>query len=351
MQFDAHRYYTVQDRSHISSAKKEISKLAESQGFDEGLVGRIDIIISEMSSNLVKHNTTSGEILVKFIYKNKIPGIEILSLDNGPGMSDTHRMLQDGVSTYGSKGEGLGAIRRLSDEFDIYSQAGIGTVILSRLFMKSASETQAPKPPKPKLVFNAIMVPKKGETLAGDGWFVAEKDKKLFILTLDGLGHGPDAHMAAQAAIQSFSMCKGMLPSLHLRHIHESIKKTRGCVGTVMRIDPKEKDVKYCGIGNISGRMFWTERSKSLISYNGTLGHNIPNSFNDQSIVLDERCMIVFHSDGIKSRWEITKYPDLHKHDCSVVAGVLYKDNNRGTDDSLVVVVKYNYPYDERRDC
>jgi len=50
--------------------------------------------------------------------------------------------------------------------------------------------------------------------------------------------------------------------------------------------------------------------------------------------------LLVLHSDGIKTRWDLSKYPSLHRHDVSIIAAVIYKDNSRHSDDSLVVVVR-----------
>jgi anti-sigma regulatory factor (Ser/Thr protein kinase) len=61
-------------------------------------------------------------------------GVEVISIDNGPGIADIKKMMVDGSSTKQTLGNGLGAIQRLSDKFDIYSQKDWGTIILSRIF-------------------------------------------------------------------------------------------------------------------------------------------------------------------------------------------------------------------------
>jgi anti-sigma regulatory factor (Ser/Thr protein kinase) len=339
MQFSAHTSFAISDRSYMSSAKRDIARMADSIGFNADQKGKIDIIISELTSNLIKHNTVHGEILIKPLFDTKPFGIEILSVDNGPGMHDSKRMMEDGVSTYGSKGEGLGAIKRLSDQFDIYSLPEIGTFILSRIFIKNESITSSIKP-KPKLKVNVVMVPKSGEIVCGDGWAEVENDDKIIILAADGLGHGKDAHQASVEAINLFTTCMLCVPSEILKLIHNSIKKTRGIVGGIAKIDFKEETLSYCGIGNISGRIISKDGSKSLVSYNGTVGHNIPSNFHDHTYKWDPSNILILHSDGLKSRWDISKYPGIEKHDGSLIAAILYKDNTRRTDDALVIVAR-----------
>jgi anti-sigma regulatory factor (Ser/Thr protein kinase) len=324
----------------MSSAKRDITKIADSIGFNPDQKGKIDIIVSELSSNLIKHNSLHGELLVKPIFENNLKGIEILCIDNGPGMHDTKRMMEDGVSTYGSKGEGLGAIKRLSDEFDIYSLPDIGTFILSRVFIKDESHYSPIKPQKPKIKIKVVMVPKAGETECGDGWAKVENDDQVVLFAADGLGHGKDAHAASEEAKNIFKDCIQCIPSDLLKLIHNSIKRTRGIVGGIANINLQDGSLSYCGIGNISGRIITHDGSKSLVSYNGTIGHNIPGNFHNHTYKWDPSTMLILHSDGLKSRWDLNKYPGIEKHDTSLIAAVLYKDNTRKTDDALVIVAR-----------
>ena len=164
------------DRSYLSLVKRDITKLAETYGFSETELGKINIVVSEMATNLVRHTTGGGEILVKPTDPD-LKGIEIICLDHGPGMANPERMMEDGISTFGGSGEGLGAIKRQSSFFDYYSRPETGTILLSRIFKNVASETQIPKPPK--LEIGSVMVAKNGETICGDGWHCRQIDGKI----------------------------------------------------------------------------------------------------------------------------------------------------------------------------
>src|SRR5690606_29918482 len=149
-------------------------------------------------------------------------------------------------------------------------------------------------------------------------------------LALDGLGHGTHAKEAAQLAVQTF--CENPIPdpAQALQVIHNGIRRTRGAVGFAASIDFTQNKFTYCGIGNISGKLFSMESSlgslsyKNVISYNGILGHNIPGTFNNQSLDWNRNKVLIVHSDGLKSRWDLSRYPNLHRHLPTTIAAVLY---------------------------
>jgi anti-sigma regulatory factor (Ser/Thr protein kinase) len=341
MDANQHYRFTIPDRSFASLTKKDITRLAESFALSESAVGKVNIIVSEMLSNLEKHAPQGGELLVKAIDK-PIKGIEIICLDNGPGMNDPTCMLEDGVSTYGSAGEGLGAIQRQSDVFDLYSYPGVGTVIVSQVYKSGSS----PRSNQQRYDIGSIMVSKPKEVDCGDGFVVVHQDNGVYLVALDGLGHGANAKEASQLAVTTFCDQPKSDPADSLRTIHNNIRRTRGAVGFVAFIDTQKLHMTYCGIGNIAGKIFSTDNTlgnlpyKNIISYNGILGHNVPGSFSNHTLEWSRNSILIVHSDGLKSRWDLSKYPNLQRHMATTIAAVLYKDNSRHTDDTLVLICK-----------
>src|SRR5690554_4666932 len=195
-----HKSYRFNERSFLNLIKREVGKKAIKSGFSPEQIGRIDIIISEMTTNLLKFGERKREFLWKQINQNGSTGIEMIAMDKGPGIPHVYQAMQDGYSTSGTAGEGLGAVKRLSDFFDIYSQTDGGTVVLSRCFVKESGTLAGP------LTVGAVSLAKPGQEDCGDGYRIEyDPDKKLFrILLLDGLGHGTDAHHAAQLALKQY---------------------------------------------------------------------------------------------------------------------------------------------------
>ncbi|WP_276496497.1 ATP-binding protein [Pontibacter litorisediminis] len=341
MDVKQHQRFLIPDKSYASIAKRDIARIAESVGMSANEVGRLNIVVAEMVSNLAKHAAQGGELLVRPLGA-PADGIEVICLDSGPGMADPSKMQEDGVSTFGSAGEGLGAIKRQSDMFELYSQQGVGTIILSRVYKNPKSVKQQTKLHD----IGYVLVPKPKETLCGDGLAIIEKEKELYLLALDGLGHGANAHEAAQQAVQAFTSSPALLPTDALRLVHQSIKRTRGAVGFVANISANSWRMSYCGIGNIAGKLYTPDASfsnapyKNMISYNGILGHNIPTTLNNQELEWGRHRMLILHSDGLKSRWDLSRYHALNRYSPTTVAALLYKDNSRQTDDTMVVVCR-----------
>ena len=67
------------------------------------------LVVTEAATNLVKH-AQAGQLLLRTLDEAEGPGVELLTLDTGPGMANVGQCLQDGYSTAGSPGTGLGAI-------------------------------------------------------------------------------------------------------------------------------------------------------------------------------------------------------------------------------------------------
>nr|WP_199156757.1 serine/threonine protein kinase [Pedobacter sp. ASV2] len=321
------------DRSYFSLLKKDIHQRLLDAGMDEARIAQVDIIAAEMTSNLFKY-ADQGEILFGLFSENGVPYVELISIDSGPGMQYPSRMMQDGISTSNTLGAGLGSIKRLSDTFDIYSMPGWGTILLSRTYIGNRPIT------KKGLIVRPLVVSKPGERISGDGFVCRISDDNYKLLLGDGLGHGPEANHAVNEAAKIFKVFPEDSPTETLRFIHSSIRKTRGMVANVTHYDSLKGVWSSAGIGNIMAKWLGPASSKNHMSYNGIVGHNIPNTMNDQLCSTTEYNQLILCSDGIKTRWEISKYPGILKHDPSVLAAAIYKDHARRTDDMSIIVIK-----------
>lgn len=124
--------FPVVDSSQVGEARRIAGRFATELQFSEQQSGNLAIAATELANNLHRYGQ-DGKLILQALPTSQGSGIEILSIDSGPGMADVYRCLEDGVSTGGTPGNGLGAVRRLSDEFDIFSTVPGGTVVLSRI--------------------------------------------------------------------------------------------------------------------------------------------------------------------------------------------------------------------------
>jgi anti-sigma regulatory factor (Ser/Thr protein kinase) len=330
-----HLRLNAADRSYFAILKKEIHALAADAGFSEKRLAELDIIVAEIVSNLGKH-ANGGEIFVKLIELKKNQGIEIIAVDNGPGMSDVKTMMLDGTSTKNTLGQGLGAIKRLSDECQVYSQKGWGTILLTRIYNEEVPIARKRTP----IDVRSFLIPKPGETECGDGFYCKQTRDHLRLFLGDGLGHGKDAAIAVNKAIGAFKLSYEESPVEILRFINQSVKKTRGLVATVAIFNIKERKWKICGVGNIATKIHGVSLSRNYSSYNGIVGLNMPNTMSDHEFDYEPGQLMVMCSDGLKSKWEFLKFPGILRHDLSLLNAALFKDFARNTDDVSIASCK-----------
>jgi anti-sigma regulatory factor (Ser/Thr protein kinase) len=320
--------FPVDDASRVAEVRRATAALAQAEGLDEILAANAALVATEICTNLLKH-AKQGEVLLSPLSDRAEPGIEILAIDRGPGMTDIAGCLVDGFSTASSSGTGLGAIARLSQEFDIHSDQPRGTVLVARIRRPECVRTK----------ISGVVKPMIGEDLCGDSWDFYERDGVISIIVADGLGHGVMAARASAEAIAAFRRSDGDLPKAILERVHGSLRSTRGAAVAVAHIDRALATVSYAGVGNVAGQLVGGVKPQILVSHNGTAGYHSPR-LQEFSYVLPEVALLVMHSDGLHSRWNLDDYPGLRRRHPSIVAGVLYRDAARHRDDACVVVAK-----------
>lgn len=335
MEFNLHRRFKIEDRSYASILKKELKAACDELGIPAAKAAKADIIVSELISNLLKHVARGGEILMRACKKGELKGVEMISVDGGAGM-DIPKMMKDDVSTTGTLGQGLGAISRLSDEFDIFSEKSWGTMIVSRVYEKDLDTGY--KPGFTDFHVSAVNVPMKQETTCGDGWNFIRKGNKISVIGVDGLGHGPEAQEAARKIIEIHAEDPFLDPVMLIRYIHSKARKTRGAVVMCTVIDLDARKLYACGVGNITGKIASGLLVKNIISHNGIIGYNIPNTMSTGVFDFTQRDTLLLYSDGIRSGLDLGKHPGIMRCDNSILAAAVYKDYTRTTDDTMVLV-------------
>lgn len=325
---------TVQDPSQVAGARRAAAENAERLGFPESDAGRVALVATELATNLVKHGR-GGEILIGAYEEGDGPGVELLALDRGPGIPNLNRAIEDGYSNAGTAGNGLGAVVRQSSFVDVASWPGVGTAILARLAPgRSRLET-----PNGKAGWGAVSVPKPGENVCGDSWSVRDGGGTCTLLVADGLGHGPEAAEAAVEAVRLFHRFSGhQVPTL-LDYVHGGLRATRGAAVAIARIEPASRKIIYAGIGNVSGAIAAHGQLRRMVSMAGTAGHNA-RKIQAFDYPFDSG-LIIMHSDGLVSNWSLDRYPALFAYHPTLIAGVLYRDLARRSDDATVLVGKW----------
>ena len=158
-------------------------------------------------------------------------------------------------------------------------------------------------------------------------------------MVVDGLGHGVLAAEAAREAERVLAATRESSPHNIVHDAHAALKKTRGAAIGVARIQPEQGLLCFAGVGNVSASIVAPGVSRSMASHNGTLGHQVVK-VQEFTYPWNPDSILVMHSDGLTSRWDLERYPGVWSKHPSIIAALLHRDFSRGRDDATVLVAK-----------
>jgi serine/threonine-protein kinase RsbT len=116
----------IATNADIVEARRVARQLATEVGFSSTEATLVATAISELARNIVSYAGT-GRVKVRKEFRGTRTGITVVAEDEGPGIADIARAMQDGYSTGKGLGLGLPGTRRLMDELDVASTLGVGT--------------------------------------------------------------------------------------------------------------------------------------------------------------------------------------------------------------------------------
>lgn len=326
-----HLAFPMDDASRVGEARRYAVQVAHEAGFDQTEAGRVALVVTELGNNLVRH-ARRGRLLVatRAGYRQ----VEVLAIDDGPGIADLRRCLGDGYSTGGTPGTGLGAVQRLAHTFDIHSSVPDGTIVVARLQGGAAAGDDSAG-----LCSGAVSLPAPGETACGDSWAVAVDGPLAAVLVVDGLGHGPEAAHAAHEAVRIFGGEPWAAPREQLARLHAGLRGTRGAALTVLRADGEAGSIRSAGAGNVLARLVSGTSDRTLLGQHGTAGLQIRTP-EEVTTPWPPHALLVVHSDGIESRWQPDVLRGVLGRDPVLAAALLLRDHCRGRDDATVLVLR-----------
>ena len=322
------RWVRVEDPSAASACRGAAQALASRLQFPAARADQLALAVTEAASNLHKH-ASAGSMLLRITRDGDRPGIELVTIDAGPGLRDAGAALRDGHSTSGTLGIGLGTIARLADFCDLYSAQGRGTALVARFWPE-------PRPgPAPRQA--GLVRPISGETECGDVFGAAETGGAVTGVLCDGLGHGPLAASAALAAVAAVLEDPAAEPAALVERAHRRVAHTRGgAIGVVRVTGPS---IRYAGLGNIAATILAGGERKGMLSVPGIVGHQA-RTIRQFDYTAPPGAAVVLHSDGISARWDPAALPGLNARDPLVVAATLLAQAGSHRDDAGILVLK-----------
>ena len=177
------------------------------------------------------------------------------------------------------------------------------------------------------------------ESVNGDTVFVDVKQEEMFLGIVDGAGHGPEAHSIAQTCRAFFEENKSTeLPAL-MQSLHEKLCGTRGGVAIVGKLDFERLQLRYVGVGNIVLRKFGVVMKRE-VTQEGVLGYHV-RTLREKMLQLSRGDVVVMHTDGITSQFDINDYPQILRDDAKTIANKLLEKFSKNNDDATCLVVRF----------
>ncbi|TWO70151.1 anti-sigma regulatory factor [Caenimonas sedimenti] len=112
----------------MTIARRAVTACATRLNFGDVERTKLVTAASELGRNVLVHGA-GGTMTISELQRAGRTGIELCFADQGPGIPDIGRAMQDGFTTARSLGLGLGGARRLVNEFEIVSEPGMGTKV------------------------------------------------------------------------------------------------------------------------------------------------------------------------------------------------------------------------------
>ncbi|MFH8462473.1 ATP-binding SpoIIE family protein phosphatase [Streptomyces sp. NPDC017991] len=386
-------------RDGSEGARGAAAALGRRIGLGEQRTAELVLAVTELATNLTKH-AIDGSLLLRVLRNDTTAGVEVVAVDAGPGMADVPAALRDGMSTLGSLGIGLGAIHRLADSLHIHSRPGLGTVQLARFWPRPVHPRVAGEPPVGGITRpisgeevcgdawaartdNGVAAPPAPTEKAGDPYSsatgapdwaaltgirppaaqtrtalghntslraertgrpapvrasVAGPGAGMLVMSCDGLGHGPMAAAAAQAAVRAFRTGTARTPEQVMEQVHRALRGTRGAAVAIARLEPDGR-LLFCGVGNITAALVTRTSRTTLLSHPGITGHQM-HQLRVYEHHLPADAVLVMHSDGLSDRWSHTDLAGLLHHPPALIATALMRQTGTRRDDASAVIAK-----------
>jgi len=181
-----------------------------------------------------------------------------------------------------------------------------------------------------------------GAAESGDLHVVAPCAGSVLVAAIDGLGHGPEAALAARvaAAVLSQHAEEPLIPLM--QRCHEELRRTRGVVLSMASFDWRCGRMEWLGVGNVEGALHRAQQSAnpprdSLVLRGGVVGYQIP-PLRTAARQIAPGDVLVFATDGVRS--DFTAYSPLGR-DMQEASEAMLARFGKDTDDAMVFAIRY----------
>lgn len=306
----------TRDEASVAAARVQVRALADTLGMPVVEAEATALITSELGHNQLRH-ARRGWIEIRPWGDD---GIEVVASDAGAGIADVAGAFSPRAPTT-SLGAGLGTVRRLASELDVHIQQGEGCAFAARV---------RPGGRRGREVFG-LGRPHPEERVSGDVLAWHRAGDRLVVALVDGLGHGPLAREAADAAVDGLHAEEALDASL--RRIHDRITGTRGASLAIARIHADVADIVV--VGNVRVGAFGPSGVRRASQTPGTLGlRGGARTVHPDTLRLGPQDRLLLWTDGLRDQLTVDRVLPSFQ-----LAPHLLAQWGRDTDDATIVVV------------
>ncbi len=330
----------VQHESGQVLLRSKLRAVSRRMGFSQLTRERMELVCNEMVTNQIKFALGSGLVQV---WESRLPrpALDIFAIDYGPGIPDLDRAQRDGYTTANTLGKGLGAIRRLAHESEMYSVPDTGTdqlpwhgaAVWAR-FYDAESHPVRSTPASYGLCLRAHQ----DSLFNGDALAVNLNGTRTRWLHVDGLGHGREAAEAVRGVDQVLHI-DAPLETLMQNIDRRMTAGGRGAVGLLCEIEHASNTLSFVGVGDMSAYLICNGERRSITFSPGILGHD-HRSLRAESLSFPPQALFFTCSDGLRRNWTLRSFPGLWRLHPQLIAFLLAQVTSRGNDDRSLFVIR-----------
>ena len=319
--------------------RSKLRAVSRRMGFSDLKREYMELVCNEMVTNQNKYAAGNGLVQI-WETSDPVPTLDLFAFDYGKGILNVRNAIQDGYTTAGTMGKGLGAIQRLSDQSEIYSlpvehakdSDWHGTAVWSRFYLGDTD---------PEYFHDLGIYTRayQDSTFNGDLIQVRTGESKTRWLHMDGLGHGREAAEVVEG-IGQFLDSETPVDGL-MQRLSSALQGTRGAVAMICEVDSISRNMTICGVGDMVAHLISRGEKKAISFSPGVLGH-AHRSLETFSYDFPDQALLITASDGLRRSMTLRSFPDLWRLHPQLIALVLGQVVGRHNDDRSVFIIRVN---------
>lgn len=318
--------------------RSKLRAVSRRMGFSEVQRERMELVCNEMMTNQSKYAGGNGEIQL-WEAADPRPALDLFALDRGPGVSNLPAAMEDGFSSSGSLGKGLGAIRRLTHACEFYTlPRGIepespwhGFAVWARFFLDE-------RPSASTYEFGSYLRAYQDGVYNGDCIRLRLHNGTVQWLHMDGLGHGAEAAEVVEDKGDLLD-ADDAAPQGIIDALSHRLRGTRGAVAMAVALDAASGSGAICGVGDMAAFLICNGQKRVISFSPGILGHS-HRSLESTILPFPRQALLLTASDGLRRNWGLQTFPGLWRLHPQLIALLLGSVAGRSNDDQSVFAIR-----------